>query len=188
MNDKLYWEKFYKTFKVNEPSSFAIEINNRYAPLKSLLELGCGNGRDSFFFAKHGTKVVGVDLSSNLKSSKNFTFIQSDVNDFIKNYKCDYAIVYTRFFLHSLSNTSIFKLLNWTKGLFVAEFRAEEDKPILYKKHYRNLINGEWILSQMISKGFEILSYQKSNNLAIMKNENPMIIRIIGVKHDKQSI
>ena len=30
---------------------------------KELIELGCGNGRDSLFFAKNGINVTGIDAS-----------------------------------------------------------------------------------------------------------------------------
>ena len=29
----------------------------------NLVELGCGNGRDSLYFAKHGVHVTGIDAS-----------------------------------------------------------------------------------------------------------------------------
>ena len=31
---------------------------------KSILELGCGNGRDSFYFAKNGLNVTAIDASN----------------------------------------------------------------------------------------------------------------------------
>ncbi len=33
-------------------------------PPKTLVDLGCGEGRDSIYFARHGFRVEGVDLSS----------------------------------------------------------------------------------------------------------------------------
>lgn len=46
-----------------EPSSFAREVAAMLPPGARLLDLGCGEGRDSVFFATQGFEVVGVDAS-----------------------------------------------------------------------------------------------------------------------------
>ena len=45
------------------PSSFAIEVIALLPRGARVLELGCGEGRDSVFFAAHGCDVTGVDIS-----------------------------------------------------------------------------------------------------------------------------
>jgi hypothetical protein len=191
MTHQKYWENFYKKFDIKEASSFAtfaydyIQKNNIY--ISNFIELGCGNGRDSSFFLNKGYNVTGVDFASNLESDERFTFISSDINKLVKKYECENDIVYSRFFLHSINNASILKILKWTKKYFMAEFRAKEDKPVLYKNHYRNLISSQWILQQMLKHNFDILYFQKANNLAIYKNENPILIRVIGMKNAKNS-
>ena len=48
--DKSYWNKYYsKKLGVQEPSSFAVYVLKMMSDGDSILELGCGNGRDSFF-------------------------------------------------------------------------------------------------------------------------------------------
>lgn len=191
MTHQKYWENFYKKFDIKEASSFArfaydyIQKNN--INISNLIELGCGNGRDSSFFLSQGFNVTGVDFASNLQSDDIFTFISSDIDSLVQKYKCDNDIVYSRFFLHSIPNSSIVEILKWTKKYFMAEFRAKEDKPVLYKNHYRNLISSQWILQQMLKHNFDILYFQKANNLAIYKNENPILIRVIGMKNAKNS-
>ena len=61
-----YWNKFYEENGViHQPSSFARYIEDRYFENgKTLLELGCGNGRDAIFFAEKGKRVSALDLSS----------------------------------------------------------------------------------------------------------------------------
>ncbi len=66
------------------------ENNLKYFHEDLLLDLGCGNGRHSIFFAGHSTQVVGIDFSLNLlkiakEKSKshnvdNVSFILADVN------------------------------------------------------------------------------------------------------------
>jgi tellurite methyltransferase len=46
-----------------EPSSLAREVSGLLRPGARVLELGCGEGRDSVFFATRGFAVTGVDIS-----------------------------------------------------------------------------------------------------------------------------
>lgn len=46
-----------------EPSSFAREVSALLPPGARVLDLGCGEGRDSVFFASRGFEVTGVDVS-----------------------------------------------------------------------------------------------------------------------------
>ena len=69
--DTEYWNEYYKQKPsiLNDCSSFAKEalnvINTSGVISENdyLLDLGCGNGRDSLFFAKNGIHVVGIDAS-----------------------------------------------------------------------------------------------------------------------------
>lgn len=46
-----------------EPSPFAREASELLPPAARVLDLGCGEGRDSVFFAAQGFEVTGVDAS-----------------------------------------------------------------------------------------------------------------------------
>ncbi len=46
-----------------EPSLLAREVSELLPPGARVLDLGCGEGRDSVFFAAQGFEVVGVDVS-----------------------------------------------------------------------------------------------------------------------------
>ena len=70
-----YWNDFYKNFEAPiAPSSFArFILKKKLINDKSLLELACGNRRDSFFFMNNNINVIACDSSSkvinNIKES-----------------------------------------------------------------------------------------------------------------------
>lgn len=74
--DKTYWREFYSRHKIGvEPSLFAKLVYKNYllesikcdtdkyaeSSTPSLLELGCGNGRDSLYFAHKGVDITAID-------------------------------------------------------------------------------------------------------------------------------
>ena len=70
MNKKEYWNFFYKTqvnkINLNHPSQFATFIVGETENITSLLEFGCGNGRDALFFAHYFKKVYAFDGSNEI--------------------------------------------------------------------------------------------------------------------------
>lgn len=177
--NKEYWEKFYKGFKIKSPSSFA-RFSLKFIPKNSIiLDLGCGNGRDSYFFAKKGFKVIGIDYAYCPKNIKNAFFIKTNFEDFIAVYS-EPRVIYTRFFIHSITDEQINKLLKWGKGLFLSEFRSKEDKPLLYTNHVRNFVDENKFLEKLLKQCYKILYYCKSKGLAKLKKEDPLIVRIIA--------
>ena len=64
--DKEYWEHYYsKQHPSHQPSPFAQFIGERYSSDYGMLfDIGCGNGRDSFFFSSQSIPCTGVDQSA----------------------------------------------------------------------------------------------------------------------------
>ena len=59
-----YWNQFYKKESIRHESTFARFTLKKINIKKSrVLDIGCGNGRDSYFFNKKGFKVTGIDIS-----------------------------------------------------------------------------------------------------------------------------
>lgn len=141
--------------------------------------MGCGNGRDSYFFGDNGIKVVGIDFASQPAKNNLVKFQTISLKDFIKS-PCKYNIVYSRFFLHSISTKEIVSTIKWTKEYFMAEFRDKTDKPKIYTNHKRNLIDGEVVKKLLLENNFEIIYYTKSKGLAKYRNEDPVIVRVIA--------
>jgi hypothetical protein len=69
-----FWDRIYQTdnsFFGEAPSNFALSCYNEYMKkknhLKKILELGCGQGRDTLFFTSKGIDVTALDLVLNLE-------------------------------------------------------------------------------------------------------------------------
>ncbi len=65
---KKIWDEAYEKqadFFGKEPSDLAVRALEAFQKrgVKKVLELGCGQGRDSFYFLEHGLDVVALDYS-----------------------------------------------------------------------------------------------------------------------------
>ena len=210
MDDKDYWDEYYSTHqKPTGASTFAEFISDRLEEGKTLIELGCGNGRDSVFFSKKGVNVIAVDqvdneidfLNENY-SNDNLTFVCDDFtnlasseNDLIKNTEFDY--IYSRFTFHSINEAKEDRTLSWicknlNDGLFLLEARSLND-PMFEKgdklsesenftTHYRRYMDLDKFIAKLESLGFEILFKIEDKDLAPYKDDNPYVIRIVAKK------
>ena len=114
-----YWDNFYiKKNKVKESSfaRFVLSKVGKRRTKKSLIDIGCGNGRDSIFFSKNNFHVTGIDISQKaikknlLFKNKNLSFIKFDIEKNKTSKKFD--IIYCRFFLHTIDENGETKLLH----------------------------------------------------------------------------
>jgi cyclopropane fatty-acyl-phospholipid synthase-like methyltransferase len=208
--ERNYWNNYYSCHaNVHYPTSFSEFCVNKYLNKKStILELGCGNGRDAFFFAEHGHNVIGIDLSevaieNNNKRSKEMNldslakFVASDfTRDLIKYGTVD--VIYSRFSMHTITKEdekvvikNAFDIITHG-GLFFIECRTIND-PLFYEgkelseferytDHYRRFIDGTKFLHQIIKVGFHVKLYIEDRNLAKFHNENPVVARYVVTK------
>ncbi|HSD56387.1 MAG TPA: class I SAM-dependent methyltransferase [Candidatus Saccharimonadales bacterium] len=69
MKPKDVWSDLHKHYKtqdwIDKPSLFATQIVEKL-PKGRILELGCGLGQDSQFFAKYGHEIVATDIEQTL--------------------------------------------------------------------------------------------------------------------------
>jgi SAM-dependent methyltransferase len=104
-----YWNNFYSNVHELplEPSDFAfytvkflqgLAEKNSY---KNILDIGCGNGRDSYFLSSQGYTVTGIDSCSKIEVDK-FQFLQKNILD----YEFDgFDVYYLRFVIHALTES-----------------------------------------------------------------------------------
>jgi len=183
--DKLYWNQFYKEKKgVLERSDFA-EFVLEYFKDKSyfILDLGCGNGRDSYYLSQNH-KVIGCDLSSVPKNKKHCLFLEENMVTIDKE---PYDLIYSRFSLHSISDENQKELLQSIKKgtILCIETRSIKGKDsyrLFGDTHYRNLTDIHFLRSILKDYGFIILYEFEGDNIAVFKDENPICIRMICKK------
>ena len=200
--DKAYWEAYYEdaSFK-STPTPFAQFLIDEYSLKGSIVDLGCGNGRDSVFFASKGLEVTGVDQCTQSIHrlhelyNSNIKFIVDNFTRLPENIK--YRNIYSRFTFHSIDDESAQRTIQWAAntiqdGYFAIEVRSVKDdlygigkktgKDTWFTDHSRRFVRLTEITDDLIHVGFRIVYSRESKGLAVYKEENPVIIRIIAQK------
>tara|TARA_R100000005_G_C4992345_1_gene199570 strand:- start:1907 stop:2476 length:570 start_codon:yes stop_codon:yes gene_type:complete len=178
-----YWTSYYKNKKtINVPSYFCdFVIKNYNLKDKKVVEFCCGNGRDTYTLSNHCSSIVGVDFATKPKDNGNCSFIQADIDSFLNSNSSDnFDTSYCRFGIHSISEELEDKILDFSKEIYF-EFRSDLDNSFK-PDHYRRTINGNYFINKVIKKGYKILFFQESIDLAPFGDQNPIIIRIIAKK------
>ena len=167
---------------------------------KSLIDLGCGNGRDSIFFEKKGLKVISVDISQTALdhiTSDNIIKICSSMEK-IHNIPID--ICYTRFSLHSINLKKQDKVLDWCfknlnkNGLLCIETRSindprfekgkEVEDSAFIDTHYRRFTCLSQLNKKLIEKKFKIIKSEEEFYDSNFKEDKAVVNRIIAIKSD----
>ncbi len=203
MNDKKFWESFYSNKKGTlNPSPFAVFLMENFSINGNMVELGCGNGRDSLYFADQNIKVLGIDQCKSIVSElnaldrENTEFKAADFTNLTDLGGFD--TVYSRFTLHSVNKKQASNTMRWAyqsleqRGKFCIEVRSihddfcgegkEVEKDAFVTDHYRRFIRLDEIVNELMEIGFSIEYKIESTGLAKYKNEDPSVIRIIAVK------
>jgi ubiquinone/menaquinone biosynthesis C-methylase UbiE len=207
INDKKYWSEFY--FNNNEltkkPSLFAQYLveNSVINEGDVLFEIGCGNGRDSIFFAHNNIDVTAVDqcdknISFLNEQHNNISFISDDFTN-LSNLESKVNVVYSRFTLHSINDEGEQRTLNWVynnlkkDGILCVEARTLKD-PIFgkgidkgnniwfYNNHHRRFIDALYFKNKLVEMGFEIKLFEENNGFAKHKDDDPVVLRAIVKK------
>ena len=208
--DKKYWENIYAKQSENErPSLFAKYIvDSIQVEGKSLIELGCGSGRDAIFFANaNASQVVAIDQCDNIIKLLNQRFQQVSNLDF----KCldftnlddmnPFDIVYSRFTLHSISKGQEENVLRWAyrnlrpNGKLCVEVRGQrneiykigtpvdgEPDAFILNDHYRRFIHFENFCKELKDIGFGLDYAKEDKGFAPYNDTDETYIRVIASK------
>ena len=202
--DVQYWNGYYSANRqdISEPSNFAKFVAGQVEQGKKLLDLGCGNGRDSLFFCSKGLKVTAIDSSAAAIDSieKQGMPIFAVCNDFVitKALDCvDYDYVYARWTMHAISQKQQDMLLPKVHaslnkdGLFFVEARTVNDakygegEPLglheyFFDNHYRRFLEADVFLRQIKGVGFSVRYFEESDRFSVVGDDAPMLLRVIA--------
>ena len=202
--NKKYWDEYYLEKRgLQEPSSFAVDIFKLIDKPSAILELGCGNGRDSFYFAENGLQVYALDQSEIIinqikRNNINPFFICENIEKIIDNFNYKVSNCYARFFLHALNENeennaikSIARILP-KNGFFFSESRSVKSslygegehfsKDVYSTDHKRRFIRKNDLIIKLEQNGFSIENIVESDGLARFEDDNPVVIRIYAKK------
>ena len=205
----VYWANFYARMEYTEGSTFFEFVNARPETPQVVLDIGCGDGRDSCAFGAAGRMVTGFDRSEvgieharahvvEAKVDARVTFEVCDVSDAERltpliaewiGSSEEPVMFYLRFFLHSIPEDVQEMLMGVIRDqarrddVFAAEFRTDEDeeKTKVHGKHYRRFQNGPAFGARLADDyGFTVLHEETGTGLSPYKGEDPVLYRVIA--------
>ena len=201
-----YWDSFYSRVRVGVPtypSQFAAFAINEFSDIDGIIEFGCGNGRDSDFFAANGFNLLAVDASAEAidlcRARNQFSharFVQSrsadvlgEVSAFLVGRKK--VAVYARFFLHAVEEAEERDLLVLLGGVLPAgsrlffEYRTTDDanrEKVFGDGHFRRYLEHRVILARIEAAGFLVEYEIEGRGLAKYRDEDARVGRCVALK------
>jgi SAM-dependent methyltransferase len=201
-----YWNTFYGTKATDvptEPSAFARWVASQDRRPTSLLDVGSGTGRDSLWFAEQGIRVLGCDYSQTgvtyateraAQQGCSATFRRLNLYDLremltvgaLLGHEGATDAVYARFLVHALEDEGRKNLWRFsrsvlapTRGRIYLEFRTEATEHE-FGEHFRQFVQPDVVHRELESYGFEIEHSENRHGLAVHKNEDPRVCRIVA--------
>jgi adenylylsulfate kinase-like enzyme/SAM-dependent methyltransferase len=204
-----HWDKYYEgQSQLPDPSSFALAIADSVGLTASdrVLDYGCGNGRDTFYFGATAS-ALGIDVSTAaLDTCNNFKNGRVNANriQFTKvtdhnliDIICDFkpTVFYCRFVLHAMTASREAQLFDaigsaLPSGCHVAfECRTIRDPMFLHGTkvsanerifgHYRRFIVPEELIEDLSRRGFRVTSQSESRGIAAQGEDDPSLLRLL---------
>ena len=188
------------------PSAFAHAVNAQLAAETSVIDVGCGNGRDSLFFARRGHSVQGFDAVPGVlgpprrrarRNDLDATFERLDLDSVREVLVAGAArartsdpattAVYARFLLHVLrpaSRENFWRLCAMTLrhgGRCYVEFRTPQDEglPKRYPTLGRRHVDPDVIRAEAESFGATVVDQQVSTGFGVLDDEDPVLCRMV---------
>jgi hypothetical protein len=207
---ELHWSQFYRDHEPARASRFAMFVADQFDSTGTLVEFGCGTGRDGIYFANRGWMTLCCDRSAeaigradNVVQASGglparFQVVDADsaseVQAFLDAHTDDAAdplVVYLRFFLHAIDEDAQNTLLDTltsalTREFYLcAEFRTLEDRKLAkhHGTHYRRYIDHHELAEQLRDRwGFDLEHVEAGQGLSPYDGEDPYLGRVIAFR------
>jgi 2-polyprenyl-3-methyl-5-hydroxy-6-metoxy-1,4-benzoquinol methylase len=204
--DKNYWDRYYeKKIVPVEPSAFAQFVEQYIQKNLRLVDLGCGNGRDSMYFCSLGMNVTAIDSSQAAikyidEKAMPISTIEGDFVTALTSSINDYDYCYARWSIHAINedqqNVLLPNIFNALKsgGYFFMEARTINDSKFgmgkqlginefFFDNHYRRFLEPESLKKQLEELEFDIVYFMESDTFSIVEGDSPTLIRVVAKKH-----
>lgn len=215
---KTFWDDYYakpgiQRVYVSDPSPYAITVEELIPSNSCILEIGCGNGRDTLHFAMNGHNTKCVDYSSaaieslteqarinNVRIDAQVLNISSIVESvaFGRKHMESFDVVYARFFTHAIDDLALFNFFDLSYsvlkrcGRIYIEYRAlpsgvdefSYSRMLKYENgdHFRKLRPKHEMDLLICHANFKLVESLTGHGLAVWKDEDPLVGRIIAEK------
>lgn len=205
---KVYWASFYARAGSSPGSSFFELIEAREDTPRSIVDIGCGDGRDSCAFGASGRSVLGIDQSrvgirhatdhaAARGVSGTVRFLECDVADrealtsVLGSHlaSADGVMFYLRFFLHAIDEAAQADLMSVLAAvarpgdMFAAEFRTIHDEAgaKVHGQHYRRYQDPDVFVESLEGEyGFEVVYRHEGTGLSPYHEEDPHLCRVVA--------
>jgi SAM-dependent methyltransferase len=201
-----YWDRYYAgrtTARRPLPSQFATFVAGELGEPRRVIELGCGTGRDSIFFASNGHDVTGVDASEEAvkrctalaeKLGEPASFVTAKVDDpglagQLKGPVGPLA-VYARFFLHAITDDeercflALAADLTAAGDILAVEYRTVRDASgaKVTEDHYRRFVAPPTFEARALGSGFDVVYAVEGFGFAKYQQDDAYVAREVFVK------
>ncbi|MCB1051192.1 MAG: class I SAM-dependent methyltransferase [Acidobacteria bacterium] len=203
-----YWNRYYsskESSKILPPSQFASFLIGEIPESSVLVDIGCGSGRDAFFFAQYGHDVIGIDGSISAienckeraeKEKLNAWFLQGNICDSALTSRmleiapftrAKHLTFYARFFLHAITNEaedqliSFFQQLGKKDSILALEFRTHKDAtlPKSTETHFRRFVDPVELFQKIGKLGLHVAYFVEGFGFAKRGLDDAHIARFI---------
>jgi SAM-dependent methyltransferase len=208
-----YWNAYYRSSNVPAlASQFAVFMLGEFAPAAAI-DIGCGNGRDSLFFAERGIPTIGFDRSqaavdlcqehADARGWRHADFRSFDVADpalgetalgLLRERGIDGPVmIYARFFVHAITDEEEAALLghcrtilNGFDGTFGAEFRTSRDRAQekVTPDHFRRFVAPASFIANAARFGLAPIYAVEGFGMAKYKTDDAHVARVLLARAD----
>ena len=200
INETDYWNNLWAKQTHVSANTFALRAHQiiKAKNYSTLLDLGCGDGRDSIFFSSKGLKVTAIDFSpiaiNRLRiQNPDIHFILEDIRNMVfkeKSFDIVYSHLSLQYFDHETTDEiirNIYKILT-KNGLLFIKCKSTDDQlygqgekvgeDMFWKEHLRHFFSKEYMAN--ILHQFKVVKIRK--NTSIYHEKKSSFIEAIATK------